>query len=186
MNRWICLDTETCGVTLDMSLLTAYFAVLDENLSVVDELELNLKPESGVYNVTAQALNVNKINLVEHDKIAIPYREAKPLLYNFLKQNYQGEKLTPIGHGVKFDVEFTKKYLIGPSWEDFVSYRMLCTSSAVQFLRAAGLFPDDVSGSLGSLVGYFKLPSQGEFHTAKTDALQTVAVFKELLKLVKS
>ncbi len=186
MHKYICLDTETGGLTLDTSLLTAYFGVLDENLVVVDELYLYLKPDDGVYKATAEALNINKINLIEHDNKAIPYKASKTLLYNFLSKNYKGDKLIPIGHGLAFDLPRIKLHLIGTdSWEQYVSYRTLDTGITTQFLRAAGMFPNDVTGSLGSLVKYFNIDSKGDLHDAKVDALQTVAVLKELFKIVQ-
>lgn len=186
MNKYIALDTETGGITLDTSLLTAYFAVFNENFELVDDLYLKVKPDDGNYVVTGQGLGVNGINLVEHDKVAIPLKQAKTVLYQFLQQNYRGEKMTPIGHGIYFDLLRVKQDLISAgSWETFVSYRTLDTSNACQFLRAGGLFPDNVSGSLGSLVSYFKLPSQGTLHDAKTDVLQTISVLKALLNLIR-
>jgi len=188
MNTYIALDTETGGVTPETSLLTAYLAILDENLLVVDDLNLRVKPEDGNYVVTAQALAINKIDLIEHDKVAMTYKAAKGVLYDFLYRNCMDkhEKLIPVGHGTAFDVKRVVTHLISQgSWETFVSYRTLDTSIAAQFLRAAGRFPDSVSGSLGSLVGHFKLPSQGELHDARVDTLQTVSVLRELLNLIK-
>jgi DNA polymerase III alpha subunit (gram-positive type) len=188
LNRYICFDTETGGTTLDTSLFTACFVALDENLNVVDELDLLVKPDNDQYVVTAQALTVNHINIIAHDGVAIQYKTEKPKLYQFLQKNSNGgaEKLTPIGHGIYFDILRIKQDLIGAgTWDTFVSYRTIDTSIICQFLRAAKLFPDDVSGSLGSLVSYFNLSPQGELHTARTDTLQTVAVLKELLKIVK-
>ena len=185
MNQFLGLDVETGGVTPETSLLTAYFAVLDENLLVVDDLHLFVKPDDGNYIVTAQALAINKINLIEHDKIAMTYKAARTPLYQFLERNYKGEKLIPVGHGTAFDVARVKKDLISQgSWENFVSYRLLDTGNAAQFLRAAGLFPKDVSGSLGSLVSYFGIKSKGELHNARVDTLQTVSVLQALLNLV--
>jgi hypothetical protein len=159
---------------------------LDENLCVVDELDLAVKPDDDNYVVTARALEINKINLVEHDKVALPYKAAKPLLYQFLEKNYQGEKLIPTGHGIAFDVRRVYAHLISQgSWENFCSYRVLDTGNAAQFLRTAGLFPKDVSGSLGSLVSHFGIKSKGEFHNARVDTLQTVSVLQALLNLVK-
>jgi DNA polymerase III alpha subunit (gram-positive type) len=186
MNTYIALDTETGGVTPETSLLTAYFAVLDENLCVVDELDLKVKPDDGNYVVTAQALGINKINLIEHEKVAIPYKDAKTPMYKFLERNYQGEKLIPVGHGIAFDVVRIRPTLISQgSWENFCSYRTLDTGQAAQFLRAAGKFPDNVSGSLGSLVAYFGIKFKGELHDARVDTLQTVAVLRELINLIK-
>jgi len=186
MNKFLGLDVETGGVTPETSLLTAYFAVLDENLLVVDDLNLLVKPDDGNYVVTAQALAINKIDLIEHDKVAMTYKAARTPLYQFLERNYQGEKLIPVGHGTAFDVARVKKDLISQgSWENYVSYRTIDTSIVAQFLRAAGRFPDSVSGSLGSLVGHFGLLLEGELHTAREDTLQTVSVLRELLNLIK-
>lgn len=188
MNKYVALDTETGGVTLDTSLLTAYLAILDENFGVTTELSLKVKPEDGRYVVTAQALAVNKINLIEHDKVAITYKAAKPLLYNFLKNNFTvgQDQFIPIGHGIYFDIIRLKQDLISEgSWEQFVSYRLLDTSNVVQFLRAAGLFPNDVSGSLGSLMKHFGITPVGELHDARNDTISTVDVLQQLFKIIK-
>jgi hypothetical protein len=168
---------------MDVSILSGYFAILDENFNLVEDLALQVKPDDGIYHVTGGAMAVNGINLIEHDKVAITYKAAKPLLYEFLWRNGRGEKLTPVGHGVKIDVDWTKEHLISEgSWETFVSYRTLCTSSAAQFLRAQGKIPKEVSGSLGSLASFLGLPSV-QYHDAKNDTMQTVLVLQELLKL---
>lgn len=186
MNKYIVIDTETGGVTTDTSLLTTYFGVFDENFQFVTDLDLAVKPDDEIYHVTAEALKINKINLVEHSVYAVPYKRAKAYLYEFLRRNYDGEKLIPVGHGLNFDLLQVWQHLMSKAtWEDFVSYRPLDTGNAAQFLRTAGLFPNDVSGSLGSLVKYFNIDSIGELHTAKVDALQTMEVLKKLIGLVK-
>jgi hypothetical protein len=186
MNKFIGLDCETGGLTQESSLLTVFFGIYDENLVLVDELYLYVKPDDGVYRVTAKALEINRINLVEHDRIAIPYKEAKTVLYQFLQRSYQDTLLIPVGHGVTGDIDWVHRHISNKgSWEGFVSYRKLDTSNVVQFLRAAGIFPDDVSGSMESLVKYFGLPSIGDLHDAKVDTLQTVSVLKRLLALIK-
>lgn len=182
MNTFIVFDTETGGTTLDTSLLTAYFAIFDEKFVKVDELYLKVKPDSGQYVVTGEALSINGINLAEHEKVSIPYKEAKPLLYKFLEQNYQGQKLIPVGHGIYFDILRIKQNLISAgSWENFVSHRTLDTGVVAQFMRVLGVMPMDVSGSLGSLCSFFKVPDSGTLHDAKVDALQTFQVLKKML-----
>jgi hypothetical protein len=92
MNRYIVLDTETGGVTLDTSLLTAFFAILNEDFEVTDELYLRVKPDDGIYRTTARALEINGINLISHDAVAITLREARTPLYEFLRKNYSGHR----------------------------------------------------------------------------------------------
>ena len=186
MNEYLAFDCETGGVTLDTSLLTVFFGVYTDDFQLVNELYLFLKPDDGIYRVDAEALALNGIDLVKHNKKAIPYKQAKPLLYDFLQKNYEGNKLTPVGHGIQFDIDRVLLHLISQgSWESFVSYRKLCTSNAFQLLQKAGVIPKSVSGSLGSVVKHFGLNTDVTFHDARVDTMQTVLVLQELLKIVK-
>lgn len=108
MFRYIALDVETGGIGLDKSLLTAYFAVMDQNMTILDELYLHTKPDDGIYQVTADALRINGINLVDHESVAITYKEAGQKLYSFLSKHSAGGqyKMIPIGHNVAFDIKF--------------------------------------------------------------------------------
>jgi len=209
---YIALDNEMGGVTLDYSLLTTYLVVLDENLNKVDELELALKPNDGIYRVCGRAMEVNKIDLKEHDKVAIYYKEAGSLLYQFLNKNASTSRiplvpgvgkinrLTPIGHGIYGDIAFLTHYLMKEeTWETFVSYRKLDTQAVAQFLKACGKIPDTVSGSLESLAKHFEIITEGangnvsyvglydcivSLHNAKVDTMLTVEVFKKMKELI--
>jgi len=187
MNRYLCFDTECGGLHKETSLLTVYFAVLDSNLNILDELDLKLSPENGLYVVESQGLEINKINLVEHDKEAIKYKEAKTLLYKFLEKNtYNGEKFTPLGQNVIFDVERIKDVIISAgAWDNFVSHRVLDTMLVARFLQANGKLPNADSVSLSYLVDYFGIFVEGEMHEAKTDVLATVEVYKKLVEIIK-
>lgn len=100
--KYLVLDTETGGIGPEVSLLSAYFRVLDENLNLLDELELFLKPNDGLYKVTAEALGINKIDLVEHEKKAITYREGGTKLFDFLQRNSMNIKyFIPEGTDIK-------------------------------------------------------------------------------------
>lgn len=183
---YIVLDCETGGIGLDKSLLTFYFQITDNKFNSIAELDLAMKPDDGIYRITGEAMGINKINLIEHDKIAIPYKQAGTLLYNFLKDNFKGsdDRYVPVGHGMSGDLDqIFDKLMKRATWETFCSYRRLDTSVACQFLRSCNLLPDTVSGSLESLKNYFKLPN-GELHNAKYDTITTLEVLKRLIKLV--
>ena len=114
------------GRELNYSLLTAYFMVTDENFKILGELDLKVKPDDGVYILSGQGMAVNKINLQEHDKIALPYKQAKPLVYNFLKKHGEKNRLTPVGHGVKGDItHILDKICSEGSWEQFCTYHFI-------------------------------------------------------------
>jgi hypothetical protein len=190
---YISLDCEMGGIDLKYSLLSAYFVVLDDQFNPTQDLYLRLKPDDGDYIVCAEAMGVNKINLVEHDKLAIPYKEARaqlgPLLRN--ASNNGAVKLRALGHGVSGDIRFVwDKIYDRKKWEAYVSYRNLDTATICQFLKDKGTLPtaidgpEGVSGSLMSLVRYFGIfYEEATLHDAKVDTLLTVEVYKRMLAL---
>lgn len=184
---YLTFDCETGGIGKDKSLLTAYFGLFDSNGYQVKYLNLELKPDDGVYHVTAQGLAINQINLVEHDKSAISYKVAKGILYDFLKTSYElvGDKLIPVGHNCYFDIEMLQEFLISRgSWEQFVSYRILDTLPIARFLQLTGKINTPNGVSLKELIDYFKIEVDGKHHEAKYDALATLEVLKKMIGLV--
>jgi DNA polymerase III epsilon subunit-like protein len=184
---YLAIDVETGGIDNEVSLLEVYLGRFKTDFQLKDELNLKIKPPNGIYNVTAEALAINKINLLEHDAVAQSLDKCKNTLYDFLRGIHFSEKerLIPVGHGVAFDVRKIQNSLISRgSWETFVSYRCLCTSSVARFLLACGMLPTEPSGSLESLVVHYNLQYQGEPHTARADALASVAVFKRMQEQV--
>lgn len=186
--RYLAFDIESGGVTSKHSLLTAYFVVLDEDLrTVYGELELKSKPNDGMYHVTSEALGINGIDLIAHNKEAETESKCGTKLYEFLQLHCpEGKvKLTPIGHNVGFDIEFIKEHLMkGENFHKFVSYRCLDTASVIQFLKQTNHIPKDLAGSLGEIARYLEVPIQ-TLHTAKDDTWLTIEVLKKLQDLVQ-
>lgn len=196
--RYIAFDTETGGLDpRETDLLTAYFAILDESLTPVAELDLKLKPgpldpkdgpsKDRPYRVTTGALGVNRINLLSHNAEAITYFEAKAQLEKFIT-NYKPEgrwgKLTPIGHNVDFDIGFVSEHILKKAdWEKCVDYRKVDTCTIANFLRLSGRLPVKSVG-LENLAEHFRLPAAGQAHNAKADTITTIMVLRELRKLI--
>lgn len=183
------MDCEMGGRELKYSLLTAYFMVTDIHYNVLGDLYLHVKPDDGDYIVSGQGMSVNKIDLVQHDKIAIPYKQAKPVLYDFLKKHGASNRVTPVGHGVRGDIDFVLKYLISQgSWEQFVTYHYIDTSVFLQILRAMGKIPEDIDGSVTALADYFGVegPTVARWHDADFDTQMTMRVFQKMIVLGKS
>lgn len=186
MNKFIAFDNETGGISVETSLLTVYFAILDENLNQIDELDLYLKAnDNGPYVVEAGGLEVNKINIIDHDKRAITYSEGGQLLVKMLRKHVTGkEKLTPLGHNVHFDIAGVQRHLLGErTWHQFVSYKVQDTQQIASFLQRRGDLPKDMSVSLGSLMNYFNVNVPGIAHESKYDTLGTIEVYGALLKI---
>ena len=184
MIKYLHIDCEMGGRELKYSLLTAYFLVTDSDFRKQGDLYLYVKPDDGVYIVGGQGMSVNGINLQEHDAKALTYKQAKPLLYAFLKQHGEKNFLTPVGHGVRGDIiHILDKLISEGSWEQFCTYHYMDTSVILQFLRAKGVMPEGEDGSVGALARYFDIPCEGKLHDAKVDAELTAKVLQKMLSL---
>jgi DNA polymerase III alpha subunit (gram-positive type) len=187
VKRYIAFDCESGGVTVDKTLLTVYFEVLDDNLGYIDSGSLKIKPDDGIYKCTAEALNVNKISIPQHDEGAMYEKECRTVLFNWLSHwsNSGKIKLIPLGHNVYFDIKFIQAHLISQdSWEQFVSYRVRDTASLAGAAQDAGLIPPSVTGSLKSLCEHYGIVNQAA-HTSKGDVQTTIALYKHLLEAIR-
>ena len=180
-------DCETGGIDpATSSLLTLYMAVLDSNDQIIDELDLKLKPDDGKYLWTQEAMDVNGINLEEHDKEAITYSQGKVLLMAFLKKNSPKKRsLRPCGHNIAFDIGFIQTHLLSKKeWEDYCHYRVLDTTPIATFMQDIGVWPSKL-GSLVSLVEYLGVKKRLA-HNAKEDTLMWIDVYVALQRNFKN
>ena len=191
MELFLPMDCESGGLSENVSLLSVYLQVVDSNWNVLDSLNLFTKPNDGVYLVEAGGLEINKINLVEHDKVASSYSDAGQQLYRFLNKNSnQGKiKLIPLGKNVSGDVAWVNKHLLNKgNWEKFCSYRTMDISPFARALQIQGKIPSEIGLSLFSLYDWLKTKNLvpdvvGNPHEAEYDTKLTVAVFRGLLAL---
>lgn len=186
MISYLFMDCEMGGRELKYSLLTAYFLATDANFRKVGEFYIELKPDDGVYVLSGQGMSVNKINLQEHDKRAVAYKDAKGAFYAFLAVVYKKlGRLTPIGHGVKGDIEHVIDRLCSRgTWEQFCTYHYVDTSVWLQILRIHGKMPEDCDGSIKALHDdHFKLKVDGADHDCRVDTMKTLGVVKEFVRL---
>lgn len=184
--KYLFLDCEMGGRELKYSLLTAYFLVTDDKFRKLGDLYLAVKPDDGVYVVSGQGMQVNKIDLAQHDKVATTYKDTKPVLYKFLKEQAGFGRLTPVGHGVKGDIAHLINALISEgSWEQYCTYHYIDTSVVLQYLRAVGKMPEDSDGSVFALANYFGVKVNGEDHDCRVDTLKTLGVFQKFVAMGK-
>lgn len=188
--KYVAIDTETGGLSEDTSLLTVYFAALDENFNLVHPsatLALEVRPGDGVYHVTADALGINKIDLIKHDANAVEAGKAGEMLRAFLA-TYCGTgkaRALPFGQNVKFDlIRIYGQLLSKDVCERWLSYRTLDCGVVGEFLKSVGLIPQSVSGSLSSYADYFEIDTSAA-HTADGDVWMSVEIIKKMGELVK-
>ena len=185
--KYFCFDTELGGLKKEYSLLTLYGQILNEELNVLDEIDLKMKPDDGIYRVSAESLKINGINLVEHDKIAMPLSEASEKFKNFICRHSMNlnQKIIPMGHNISLDIKFAKNYLMNSSeWEKHFSYRKVDSHSVAMFLGLSSFLPKYESYSLKVLAEHFNLNTSG-MHNAQTDVELTVKLIKLMSNTLK-
>jgi len=172
------IDTETGGLKHEKhSLLTIALAVYSDH-KIVDEKEIAIKHRD--YVVNTKALEINKINLVEHDKIAIVSKEAVQEIITFIKKNFGDEKPIIAGHNVEFDYKFLDKLFFNEKeylWK-YVSHRKLDTCSLMNFLIITERIKLE-SASLESAISYFDIETNAR-HTAKDDVRATIYLYENI------
>jgi len=183
--KYFLFDTETGGRRKEMSLLTLYGHILDDNLNILDTIDLKIKPDDGVYHVNAQGLEINKINIVEHDRIAKPLSEVKTRFKNYICGWSLNQKLTPIGHNVRFDVKFVKTHLL-EDWDRYFDLRHIDTASIGKFLALSGIVPKLKTYSLSEMAQALMIDvNEDSRHEARFDADLTLNVLRNMTQLIK-
>jgi DNA polymerase III epsilon subunit-like protein len=188
-NSILIIDTETGGLDHRVhSLLTVGLLAYDiKSRETLDELHLRVKRE--VYNVTAFALKLNKIDLVKHhnDKEAVSAEQAVGKIIDFIKKNFKKIPVVPGGHNyVDFDKGYIKQLFFeaGADYEDFFSHRCIDTMCFIRFAASLGLVPDKAA-SLGGAREHFGIKQpRAMLHHALGDCQATAMLFGHLADLV--
>ena len=138
------------------------------------------------YSLTSGALEVNKINIVEHHAQAKYAAEAGTILRTFLNgavKTTGKKRLIPAGHNVVFDMQFLRAHLLDDAtWNEYFTYPAFDTAAIARYLNAVNVIPGGYS--LTALRNAF-LPelSTATMHNAETDNLVTLALAKKFVSL---
>jgi DNA polymerase III epsilon subunit-like protein len=183
---FLCFDTETTGLLDNCNVLTAYFIILDNDLNEIDSLDLKIKHNT--YIVQTKALEINKINLIEHEKTAIKKADAKEQLEQFLSKYKQNEKYIPLGHNINFDLKMLKnnQLLSDAAIECYFSPNDIDTLTIAKFMKSCKKIPIKQSLSLVNLCNYFNicLDTDLDPHNAEYDIKMTIKLFKVLQSMI--
>jgi len=171
------IDTETGGLDAKKhSLLTIAFAVYKDG-AIISESEY--KVEHKDYIVTPKALEVNGINLIEHDIEATPSTIVVQQIIMYINRNFRrDEKVIIAGHNVEFDNGFMAQLFENENetWSKLVSHRKIDTCSLVNYLMITEKI-DLKSASLEESIKYFKIETEAR-HTAEADVRATIKLFE--------
>lgn len=178
------IDTETGGLDAKKhSLLTIGLAVYEDG-KIIEEQEYFVKHKE--YVITPKALEVNKINIIEHDSMALPSNIIIQEIITFMYRHFGTDKPVIAGHNIEFDNGFMDKLFKDENelWYNYVSHRKIDTCSLINYLMITGKI-DLKSASLESCIEYFKIETE-ERHTAKDDVRATIKLLECIGTLWKS
>ena len=186
MTRLLVLDTETGGIDpIANSILSLGAVVWDDG---VPGAEFEVKIKEPTLSLTIEAMAINKIDLVEHAKTALPPVEAMKKFRTFLKKHFKGEPKIPlVGHNVAFDIGFLKRLcrLSDENYDAIFSHRSTDTAGILRFMALAGR--SNLSGAgLDEALAHFNVAVNGGLrHTALEDARATAVLLTKLVELAK-
>ena len=190
MSYLLSLDTEGGGISHNYSLLSLTLSVVDPvTYEQIETLSLKLKPDNDSgYFVQGKALDVNKINILEHDKVAITYKDSKSEIYNWLvKQKTKYGKLVPFGNNFQRDIDIITRYTISyDSWTNFVKkFGIELTVLGVE-LKQLEVIPEEQSLALSKIAEFMSIKvDESKLHDDTYDVELGCLVLKGYRELFK-
>lgn len=191
MARLLVLDTESGGVDPDVHSILSIAGVVWEDGRIIAEKEVLIHEDPFV--VTARALEINGIDLVEHAKHAIPPKDATTAFEAFLESKFvrtggPDDKVVIAAHNAGFDIGMTQRlYRMGSrSFTHRFSHRSLDTAGMLRTLFLAGKVPESATTSSGAFAHFGIRFPEGKRHTALGDARATAEMLDRILELLRS
>jgi len=183
--KTLVIDTETTGLSPRFNkTLTVGMLLIDvekDFLEIIDSNHVFVRHEN--YNANPYALAVNKINLNEHHKIAIPPVIACERINSFVEKNELLE--TPIlGHNVNFDrgflnVLFREANVKAKFFDEFID-----TMQIWKHLKSKNTALWGLRNNLGTLADFFRV-DYSRSHDALMDCHITARVYSKMLKMIE-
>jgi len=176
------IDTETTGLSPNINkTLTVGLLLIDVEKDFLDILDSNhIFVKHDKYNATKGAMSINKIDLIQHNQIAVEPAKACNQINSFIKKHVLHE--TPlVGHNIAFDRGFLNAlfdqgetlHKFHHEHEDTMwMWRNLQKRNVVPYGRA----------NLQTVAGHFGIDYE-RAHDALADCEITAQVYHELLGL---
>lgn len=184
-DRYVFIDTETGGTIPDKhSLLSIALVIWDKNQGILDSKEWYIKCKE--YIVTAQAKRINKFDMFEHEKKALPGKVVINEMLEFVYKYFDENVAIPlVGHNVQFDINFLKKFMSSEnrSFNQYFSHRSIDTYSVYKMLVIAEKIESNINSS-SEAFSHFQIDVKNR-HNALEDCMATVELFDKLLEIVQ-
>jgi DNA polymerase III alpha subunit (gram-positive type) len=186
---YLFFDTETGGLTPDYSLLTLSAIATDADFNIVPACGFDpgvyVCVKHDPYVTHPRAMEVNQLNLADHDAHGFTLAETKEVLLAYLaeaRKLFGVKKFVPAGHNFPFDLRFIQAQLLPDrEWGEYFTHPALDTCAVARFLVTGGM----VKGScaLPNLRAAFGVET-GTAHNAENDNLAAIALAKKFRALV--
>jgi DNA polymerase-3 subunit epsilon len=188
MARLLVIDTETGGIDPESHSILSLGGVIWDDGILTEQFEILIAERT--LCVTPQALEINRIDLVEHCRHGASPAQAMTRLKEFLAVNFGQElrsqqKISLAGHNIHFDIGFLRRLcrLAEAPFEEMFSHRVLDTAGILRYLGLAGVIPLSSAGSTEAFA-YFGIDiPPNERHTALGDAKATAMLLNKLVKV---
>jgi DNA polymerase III epsilon subunit-like protein len=182
---FLAVDVESTGLSDKCNVLTAYFIILDKDLNEISTLSLEIKHDH--YNIQPRAMEINKIDLTEHEKTAINVDEAMVELEKFLQTHKTGDKFTSLGHNIKYDIKMLRsnKILTDSILDNYILSDFVDTIDLGKYLKSKNKIPSSQSLSLSKICNFLEIKTNCDLlHTAEYDIRLTIELYKHMLQMV--
>lgn len=176
------IDTETTGLSPRFNkTLTVGMLLIDVEKDFLDILDSNhIFVKHNKYNATKGAMSVNKIDIIQHNQIAVPPQKACSQINNFIEKNVL-HKIPLIGHNIAFDRGFLNALFDqGKSLHKF-HHEHEDTMWIWRNLQKENKVPIGRS-NLQTVANHFKI-DYTKAHDALADCKITAQVYHEMLKI---
>ncbi|MFA4960466.1 MAG: 3'-5' exonuclease [Candidatus Pacearchaeota archaeon] len=182
--KTLVIDTETTGLyprynkVLTVGML---FADIEKDFfEIVSSKHIFIKHEN--YNIDPQALAVNKINIDQHDKIAIRPNLACKKINSFIEKNNLNESQM-LGHNINFDRGFLRELFKKEGLNPIFPRDHIDTMQIWNHLKRKNIVSFNLRNNLGTLAEFFNI-DYSNAHGALEDCHITANVYHKMLGLI--
>lgn len=184
---FILMDIESTGLKKDEHQILEVGLLVIKNLSIVDELNIKIKHDN--YVISPKAMEINKINMEEHEKDAYNEEDSCRKMIEFLSKNKsEGDEkgFIVIGQNVNFDLGFletmfTRTNLVN-DYRSVISYRQLDLMQVALVKNLEGKISLE-SQTLDAILKALNIEVSENRHSALGDCKLTYKALVKLLEL---
>lgn len=182
--RFILLDTETTGYDSKKNQLLEVGMLCIDHGVVIGEINILIKHKE--YTLTGNAMAANKIDIIEHEKVANTEEVAIDKMLEFFEEYKNDEHFILIGQNVDFDIRFLEELFLKhckiKDLRQYVGHRKLDLMQLALIKNLEGSLNIEKQ-DLNTLLNALNIEIPDNRHRALVDCYLEYEVFKKLINL---